>query len=166
MILAIQDANILIDLHHTGLLEAYFTLETDTHTTDLVLREVRQDLQAFVKAGLLKVKTFTAAELQVLLTFKDTQPTSLSLEDCSVFHLAMEKKAILLTGEKTLMNAARRAHVEAHGILWLFDLMLVEKVLTHPAAIKAMEKLLATNPRLPMDECLKRLEKWKAHIVS
>ena len=165
MILAIQDANILIDLHHTGLLESYFALETDTHTTDLVLQEVRQDVQAFVKAGRLKVKSFTAAELQMLLTFKATQPASLSLEDCSVFHLAIEKKAILLTGEKTLMNAARRANVEAHGILWLFDLMLDEKVLTYPAAVKAMEKLLATNPRLPVEECQKRLEKWKAHAA-
>ena len=41
MILAIQDANILIDLHDAGLLENYFALENDTYTTDLVLREVR-----------------------------------------------------------------------------------------------------------------------------
>ncbi len=39
MILAIQDANILIDLHKAGLLEAYFRLGIETHTTDLVLLE-------------------------------------------------------------------------------------------------------------------------------
>lgn len=163
MILAIQDANILIDLHNTGLLEHYFALETDTYTTDLVLQEVQSDVTAFVKTGRLKVKSFSDVELQALLTFKATQPTSLSLEDCSVFHLAIERNAILLTGEKTLTNAARRAKVEAHGILWLFDLMLEKKALNYSAAVKAMEKLLASNPRLPMEECHKRLEKWKAH---
>jgi hypothetical protein len=161
MILAIQDANILIDLHHTGLLENYFALENDTHTTDLVLQEVWHNVEAYVRGGQLKVKTFTADELLALLTFKASQPASLSLEDCSVFQLALQKQAILLTGEKTLLNCARRANVEAHGILWLFDLMLEEGVLTPKAAVKAMETLLATNPRLPLDECHKRLHKWK-----
>ena len=162
MILAIQDANTLIDLHQTGLLENYFALENDTHTTDLVLQEVRHDMEVYVRRGQLKVKTFTAAELLALLAFKASQPGSLSLEDCSVFQLAIEKQAILLTGEKTLLNCARRANVEAHGIIWLFDLMLEEEVLTLKAASKAMERLMATNPRLPLDECHKRLRKWMA----
>lgn len=162
MILVIQDANILIDLHNTGVMENYFALENDTHTTDLVLQEVRQDVAAYVRRGQLKVKSFTSDELLTLLAFKATQPGSLSLEDCSVFHLAIEKQAILLTGEKTLMNCARRAGVQAHGILWLFDLMLEKEVLSSKAAAKAMEKLVATNPRLPAEECQKRLQKWKA----
>jgi hypothetical protein len=160
MIIAIQDANILIDLHQTGLLENYFALENDTHITDLVLGEVHHDVKAYVERGELKVRTFTAAEVMALVKFKAIQPPSLSLEDCSVLQLAIEKKAILLTGEKTLMNTARRANIEAHGILWLFDLMLEKEVLTVKVAIKAMEKLMETNPRLPIDECQKRLRKW------
>jgi predicted nucleic acid-binding protein len=163
MIFAIQDANILIDLHNTGLLENYFALENDTHTTDLVLQEVRHDVEKYIQRGDLKVKTFTAAELQQLLAFKATQPSSLSLEDCSVFQFAIEKGAILLTGESTLRNCAKRANVEAHGIIWLFDLMLEKQALTLKAAIKAMDKLIQTNPRLPLEECHKRLRKWTAH---
>ena len=160
MILAIQDANILIDLHHTGLLENYFALENDTHTTDLVLQEVRHDVKSHIDSGALQVKSFTAAELEALLAFKATQPSSLSLQDCSVFHLAIEKKAILLTGENTLRKCAKQAGIEAHGVIWLFDLMVEQKVLTPAAAHKAMEKLIATNTRLPLDECHKRLRKW------
>ena len=48
MILAIQDAKILIDLHKAGLLEAYFRLGIETHTTDLVLLEVRPSVAVFV----------------------------------------------------------------------------------------------------------------------
>ena len=46
--------------------------------------------------------------------------------------------------------------------LHLFDLMLEEEVLTLKATSKAMERLMATNPRLPLDECHKRLRKWMA----
>ena len=63
MILAIQDANILIDLHHTGLLKHYFALENETYTTDLVLQEVRHDVETHIKRGELKIKSFSAAEL-------------------------------------------------------------------------------------------------------
>ena len=62
-----------------------------------------------------------------------------------MFHLAIEKKAILLTGESTLRNCAKRAGIEARGISRLFALMVEQKVLTPAAAIKAMEKLIASN---------------------
>ena len=77
MILAIQDANILIDLQKAGLLEAYFRLGIETHTTDLVLLEVRPSVAAFVLTGQLRVKTFTGTELAALLAFKAQQPSSL-----------------------------------------------------------------------------------------
>ena len=166
MILAIQDANILIDLHHTGLLKYYFALENETYTTDLVLQEVRHDLEIHIQRGELKIKSFTATELQDLLAFKATQPGSLSLEDCSVLQLAIAKRGILLTGESTLRKCAKQADIEAHGIIWLFDLLLVEGVIDFKTAASAMRKLLKTNPRLPVDECEKRLRKWTGQAAA
>ena len=95
-----------------------------------------------------------------MLAFKVTQPGSLSLEDCSVLQLAIAKRAILLTGESTLRKCAKQAGIEAHGIIWLFDLMLMEGVIDSKTAASAMRRLLKTNPRLPVDECEKRLRKW------
>ena len=162
MILAIQDANILIDLHKAGLLEAYFRLGIETHTTDLVLLEVRPSVAAFVLTGQLRVKTITGTEMAALLAFKAQQPPSLSLEDCSVFHLALQLKAILLTGDNKLRLHAEKAKVEAHGILWLLDLVVEDAILDLSTATSCLEQLMKTNPRLPAGECHQRLKLWAA----
>ena len=158
MIIAIQDANILIDLQKAGLLEAYFRLGIETHTTDLVLLEVRPSVAAFVLTGQLRVKTITGTEMAVLLAFKAQQPPSLSLEDCSVFHLALQLAAILLTGDNKLRLHAEKAKVEAHGILWLLDLLVEDAILDLTTAISRLEQLRKMNPRLPIDECQRRLK--------
>ena len=162
MILAIQDANILIDLQKAGLLEAYFRLGIETHTTDLVLLEVRPSVTAFVLTGQLRVKTFTGTELAALLAFKAQQPSSLSLEDCSAFHLALQMPAILLTGDNKLRLHAEKAKVETHGVLWLLDLLVEDAILDLTTAISCLEQLMKTNHRLPADECQRRLKLWAA----
>jgi len=160
MILAIQDANILIDLHNAGLMETYFDLGIETHTTDLVLREVAQPMGVYVLRGQLKVKSLSSEELLVLLQFKAGQPPGLTLEDCSVLQLAMQMKAILLTGDNKLRNHATKCKVEAHGVLWVLDLLVEETLLDHATATECLNKLTKTNPRLPVDECEKRLKMW------
>lgn len=160
MILAIQDANILIDLHNAGLLEAYFRLGIETHTTDLVLREVSQPVEIFVLRGELKVKTLSGEEMLALVAFMAEQPPSLSLEDCSVLQLAMQMKAILLTGDNKLRNHAIKSKLEAHGVLWLLDLLVEETILDHATAMACLNRLIKTNPRLPVDECAKRQKIW------
>jgi hypothetical protein len=162
MILAIQDANILMDLHKAGLLEAYFRLGIETHTTDLVLLEVRPSVAPFVLTGQLRVKTTPATEMAALLAFKAQQPPSLSLEDCSVFHLALQLSAILLTGDNKLRVHAEKARVEAHGILWLLDLMVEDAILDMSTATSCLDQLLKANARLPADECQRRLKLWAA----
>lgn len=42
---AVKDACVLIDLANGGLLESWFQLGIETHTTDLVLRQVMKDSQ-------------------------------------------------------------------------------------------------------------------------
>jgi len=61
-----------------ALLEAYFRLGIETHTTDLVLLEVRPSVAAFVLTGQLRVKTITGTEMAALLAFKAQQPPGLS----------------------------------------------------------------------------------------
>lgn len=162
MILAIQDANILIDLHNAGLLELYFRLGIETHTTDLVLREVSQPVQEYVLRGQLKVKAFSSDEMLALVAFMAKQPSGLSLEDCSVLQLALEMKAILLTGDNKLRNHAEKSKVETRGVLWLLDVLVAEMILDHATAIVCLERLMKTNPRLPVDECQKRMKIWAA----
>lgn len=60
MRIAVKDASILIDLAEGDLLGLWFRLEIETHTTDLVLQEVKQETQwrrvsPFVDAKLLQI---------------------------------------------------------------------------------------------------------------
>ena len=160
MILAIQDANILIDLHNAGLLDTYFRLGIETYTTDLVLREVQQPVENFVLRGQLMVKSLTGEEIGDLLVFASEQPAGLTLEDCSVLQLAMQKQAILLTGDNKLRNHAIKTKVEVRGVLWVLDILLKETLLDHATAIDCLNKLMKTNPRLPVADCQYRLKAW------
>jgi hypothetical protein len=70
---AVKDACVLIDLANGGLLEAWFQLGIETHTTDLVIRQVRTDrhwqaVSGFVEAGLLKVATLSGMQMEHMLT--------------------------------------------------------------------------------------------------
>jgi len=160
MILAIQDANILIDLLNSGLMETYFRLGIETHTTDLVLAEVRQPVEIYVLRGQLKVTSLSGRQIAELLVFKAGQPSGLTLEDCSVLQLAMQKQAVLLTGDNKLRHHAGQCNVEARGILWLLDLFLEEKLLNFATAADCLDRLLKSNPRLPVDECQRRRKMW------
>ena len=162
MIVAIQDANILIDLHKSGLLEFYSRLGIETHTTDLVHAEIRQSVADYVSSGQLSVKEFSGMELAALLAFKAEQPRSLSLQDCSVLQLAIERSAVLLTGDGALRTRATSMGVDARGILWLMDSMVQETILDFPKASLFLRKLMATNRRLPAIECDSRLKIWAA----
>jgi hypothetical protein len=79
-----------------------------------------------------------------------------------VFQLALQLPAILLTGDNRLRLHAEKAKVEAHGILWLLDLLVEDAILDLTTAISCLEQLMKTNPRLPIDECQRRLKLWAA----
>lgn len=162
MIVVVQDANILIDLADAGLLDAFFRLDVEAHTTDLVLREVKSaDVHNFVKNGVLRQSTFDADQLAELVVFKADRP-ALSLQDCSVLKLTMSlpRDSILLTGDGALRRHATADKVKMHGILWIFDRLVSRRILTPRAAAKHLRELMGKNPRLPADECENRLHRW------
>ena len=160
MIIAIQDANILIDLHDSGLLDAYFRLPFETHTTDLVLREVDAPLEPYVLRRQLLVRTYSPEALAALLAFHSHQPRTLTLEDSSVLQMAAEMSAVLLTGDGRLRTHAASTGVEARGVLWLLDMLIAQQVIEPLTAKSCLEKLMACNSRLPADHCKDRLKLW------
>mgnify|MGYP001408303658 CR=1 FL=1 len=162
MIVAIQDANILIDLCKTGLLEPYAQLGFETYTSDLVYWEVRgrHNLTSWVEAGHLQIVTRDDDAMWKLLEFKQRSSPALSLQDCSVLLLAIERNAVLLTGDNRLRREATEAGVKVHGVLWLFDQLVGNGILPPAEATERLRILKTINPRLPADECEKRFKRW------
>ena len=164
MRIAVKDASILIDLAEGDLLGLWFQLKVETHTTDLVLREVRQETQwqrvaAFVDAGLLMSHASDGAAVLSMATFANAN--GISLPDASGVLLARELGAVLLTGDRRMRLSAESAEVETHGLLWIMDLLVARKVLNTKDAAMRLERILESGSRLPKAECAARLKRWR-----
>jgi hypothetical protein len=65
-----------------------------------------------------------------------------------------------LTGDKKLRASATIDGVEVRGILYVFDALVDEGMLSPSDAANKLAQLRAVNSRLPKDEIEKRLELW------
>lgn len=163
MAIAVNDANIFIDLFEIDLIDEFFELKLDLHTTNLVLNELDYEQQTAIKKHInkkrLKVKNLSDDELEAL---KKTEISSgkLSKQDVSVYAYAKELGAIILTSDRRLRAEAKNKGFEVHGILWVFEIMMQEKLIKKKKAIEKLTELMKINTWLPMDECHKRIEKW------
>ncbi len=164
MILLVNDAGILIDLLKIDLIEPFFQLENEFHITDFVRAEVQEinagHLDTFIQDGKLIKKTFTFEELEQIQLL-EVKHRALSIPDCSCLYLAELLSATLLTGDGALRKIAEQNKINVHGILWVFDELVRQDLISPATAHNKLKKIISINPRLPVDTCNKRLIKWK-----
>ena len=164
MILLVNDANILIDLLKTNMIEQFFGLNYEFHVTDFALNEIHEtnviQLDAFIKQKKLVKWSFGFKELLEIQSL-ETKYKKLSITDCSCLFLANRLSATLLTGDSVLRGIAEDKRISVHGTLWVFDELVKHKRISPEKACKKLNHLMEINPRLPIDECNKRLYKWK-----
>lgn len=164
MILLVNDAGILIDLLKADLIESFFGLGYECHVTDMVAAEVKEEnatqLDNFFNTGRLIKKTFEFEEL-LQIQAMEIRHKALSIPDCSCLYLSQKLSATLLTGDAALRRIARQNNIRVHGLLWVFDELLRHRLISVIVACEKLERLISINPRLPMDECEKRLIKWR-----
>lgn len=165
MKVAVKDANVLINLIEADVLGLWFRLGIETHTTDLVVHELRrvaqgQALSLMIEAGNLRVRTFEPAILNSIRL----QATKLgvSLADASVIHHASEIGATLLSGDRKVRREAAHLGLEVRGLLCVFDKLVGEGVLAPAEASIRLKRALAAGAFLPADECETRLRRWLA----
>lgn len=85
-----------------------------------------------------------------------------SLPDLASYVSALKVNGILLTGDKTLRKFAEEK-LEVHGVLWVIDLFVNFQILAPKDAGICLELMLRDpNTRLPQDECIMRIKKWKS----
>jgi predicted nucleic acid-binding protein len=159
----VKDANILIDLADADLLGVWFGLKIETHTTDLVLNEIKETSQrrkvmSFVDAGLLKVTELKPGELAVAVTL--SHKMRVSLPDASAYWLAHTLGAILLSGDSVVRKGAMREGIEVRGVLWVLDLLVEKAALPPTEAAARLQEMLKNNSFLPYAECSARIRRW------
>ena len=166
MKIIVNDANILIDLVELNLLDAFFKLNYEFRTTELILDELiteQQDaLRPYIEKEKLIVDNITEKDWDEILTIMASKPT-LSEQDCSAFCHAKKNSAALITSDNTLRKFAKANNLQIYGHLWVFDILVQKELISHNTAIEKLNKLrYFINPKLglPKNECQKRINLW------
>lgn len=164
--IVISDTNIFIDLVDAGLIDAFFALPFEIHTTTYILEELlkieqRTAIQSHIADGTLHITSLEGEDFVDLILLYNNAGSNLSVNDCSVWLLASMKDGALLTGDGNLRKKAAQTGIEVHGILYAFDKLVEHSVITTTAAYAALEFLSTHNNRLPKAEIEKRLKLWR-----
>ena len=165
MKIVINDANILIDLAKLELIPVFAKINFDLYTTDFVIEELndeqRKPVSKIIKSGKLKViETEDAIDFQGITNILENS-SGLSFEDCSVWYYSKKISGALLTGDGRLRKQATKEGIEVRGIIFVFDELLKQGLISFTTAIVKIENLSLLNNRLPKKEIEKRIENWK-----
>ena len=163
----ISDANILFDLLSVNLIDGFFALPFDVFTTDMVMHEVKTKewkyrLEEASRKQRMSIVGFSFEELCEISGLSQQRGAGgLSLPDCSVLYLAEHRKGRLLTGDKHLRTFAESRGVPVSGILYLFDCIVENGIVSPREASEKLEYLMQINPRLPDLDSKFRIAKWR-----
>lgn len=166
-VVVVNDTNIFLDLYSIGCLDYFFQLPFTVHTVDFVLNEIKDEaqrgsLQPYLKHGLLHVHRFSAEELVDVGELHEEASGNVSIVDCSVWYYAQRNDYILLTGDRQLRARAINSHVTVRGIIYVFDCLVENRLMTPSLAADKMEELMAINQRLPKKIIQERIEVWRS----
>lgn len=165
--IVVNDTNVFIDLLDVGLLDKFFLLPWEIHTTDFVMLELlregqKETVEAYKHAGKFNVAEFDFDELMAInsLHKRFKENTNVSLTDCSVWYYAKQNNYTLLTGNRKLRNSAVNEGIEVRGIIHVFDKLVETGTIPSNIAAEKLALLKELNPRLPQTEIEKRLKMW------
>jgi predicted nucleic acid-binding protein len=161
--IAVQDANILIDLIKTGLFDHCLALPFSFTTTNIIMDELIEEqaavIEPHINSGKFSVIKITADELGEIMLLSE-ENTSLSEQDWSAYYYAQKKSSLLLTGDKRLRTIAESKGIIVCGILWVFDRLVENAILSEEEACTNLKILKNINKRIPQTEYEKRIKNW------
>lgn len=163
--IVVSDTNIFIDLVKLSILPDLFSLPWEIHTTDFVMNELVDteqfsDVNSFRENGRLTVGKHSAEEVQIIFNESGLPGCRLSPTDLSVALYAHKNNFSILTGDKRLKDYAQKEGIEVHGILFLFEAMVDNKIIPPDSAINLLTQLQAINKWLPSDIIEKMIQQW------
>ncbi len=165
MHIAVTDACIFIDVFLLGIEDAFFGLPYQLHTAVDVLGELfpeqREALSPYMANGKLTVHNLT--EEQSAEIIKAPFPKSLSPADRTVFFIAQNLKAMVLSSDKVLRNWAKKEKLEYHGILWIIETLVNTNIITKVQGLEKLDLLFRINPTMAgSKEVVKKTGELKA----
>jgi hypothetical protein len=152
---AIQDAELLLDLTEAGLLGLVFQLSFPFSTTELLWRELGTTCQRAIQPHVTRNRLLVVAcscEEQMQAASMAGQHQGLSLAECSVCCLAQINGWSMLASCASLLQRNYAPPCEVLGMNWLFQQLQSQAQLTKRDALAAAKRLAAVNPRLRVEQ--------------
>jgi rRNA-processing protein FCF1 len=166
MQIVVNDTNLFIDLIHAELIDVFFQLPFEVHTTDFVVGEIEEPEQEdiinhLIETSRLFVARYTFNEVEEIMSLQEAV-NRLSIPDCSVWHYSKKHNYTLLTGDNLLRRTALKDQVVVRGLLYIFDELIRLELITPAVAYIKLRFLLETGTRLPKEACDERFELWSS----
>ena len=159
----VNDTNIFIDLLSIDLLDDFFNLPISIHTNDFIISELTEPGQRkkvlYYSPERLYIKKYSPLEIAEIAAFQAGCDNNVSFEDCSVWLYAKQNSYRLLTGDAKLRKSASASATVVSGILYVFDILIENKIISYTTGIEKLIELTKVNKRLPSEEIKKRLAK-------
>lgn len=173
MELIVDDTNILIDLANTGLAPYCRNMGVTFHTTELVIKELKDQslfvsIQPLLLDGTLvqdHLEGLALVDFAVLYQEYHTS-SNLTPADCSVIVLAETLHCRLLTNDQKLLRHARQRGIETNGLLWLTDRMVDQGIVNPMQMINCLQQLMISNDRAPRQLILERIDQYLETIKN
>ena len=170
MEIIINDANILIDLVKLNLMEEFVLLPFNFRTTDFIHNELNDDqkntIQFYINCEKIElIVTESIEDYDGIISISENN-SGLSFEDCSVWYYANKLNCILLTGDGRLRKQAIANGISVRGILFIFDELLNNNLISFKSALEKLDFLCEINQRLPSIAINDRRVSWasKQHL--
>lgn len=153
----ISDANILIDLEESLLLDQIFALPFVFKIPDVLFVEELSEQHGHLLALGLQLGELREDSMQQIFQLTQTysQP---SRNDCFALALAKQENCPLLTGDRNLRRAAEAEQVEVYGTLWLVERLVENGIINKIQAHAAYERMEERGRRLPWNEAHQRID--------
>lgn len=157
MQVAITDANIFIDLYELGLLESFFHLPFDIHTTTFILEELDTECSLLIQkhSSVLYISSEEKVEIENI-----AWASGFSFPDKSILYLAKRDNMMVFTGEKKMTSWCQNHGLRSHGILFVLEQFIIANILTPSATADKLTALMTINQWLPVEICLELIERW------
>jgi predicted nucleic acid-binding protein len=147
MRLAVTDTCIFIDLDELELTDLFFLLPFEIHTSLDVFNELfesqKEKLQKWISTSKLSIHSISGEERFQILN--ENYSISLSETDKTVLFLAKKLDAVLLSSDRVIRNNAKVRSIEYHGILWIIDQLLNNKLIDNLKAVELLNDLKKNN---------------------
>ncbi len=161
---AVNDVTLLMDLFELDLIEKFFELPIEFHVTQLVIQELEEyqilGLNKFIEIKRLTVKHLTLTEIGSL---NDNYPNTIGLSqgDLSIYFYAKKLfNCLILTADNLLKKEVKRQGFEVYGILWVFEKLVQNKILSHEAARLKLNILMRMNAGITENDCNDSIKRW------